>query len=143
MFQNQNRELLQDLEEDDDDESYVPSVSDSEAEYELPDPVGDGGDHDDDDGTHTEMQGVNTAEQEQEPTMIGDEAPPPAIHTMPEEVVLQTMEPDSITIQPMGPDTINPTTDPPHEPIAGTLVETEATVAPPPLMPALALPGTE
>ena len=78
------------------------------------------GDHDDDDGTHTEMQGANTAEQEQEPTMIGDGAPLPAIHNVLEEVAPQAMEPKDITIQPIGPDTIDPTTDPPHKPIEQT-----------------------
>ena len=75
--------------------------------------------------------------------MIGDGAPLPAIHTLPEEVVPQAMEPEDITIQPMGLDTIDPTPDPLHKPIAGAPVETEATVALPPLMPAPVLPGTE
>ena len=43
VFQNRNQDLLPDLEDNDNDESYVPSMSDSEAEYELPDPVDDGG----------------------------------------------------------------------------------------------------
>ena len=143
MFQNWNQDLLPDLEEVDDDESYVPSMSDGEAEYELPNPVNNGGDHNDDDGTHTEMQGVDTAEEEQEPTMIGDGAPLPAIHMVPEEVVPQAMEPEDFTMQPMGVDTINATTDPPPKPVAGTPVMRGATVAPSPLMPALVLPGTE
>ena len=91
----------------------------------------DGGDHYDDDGTHTEMQGVDAAEQE--PTMIGDGVPLPAIHTVPEEVVPQVMEPEDLTMQPMGVATIDPTTD---EPVAGAPVVTGATAAP-------CLPGTE
>ena len=62
VFQNRNWDLLPDLEDNDDDESYVPSMSDGEAEYDLPDPIDDGGDHNDDDGTNTEMKGANTAE---------------------------------------------------------------------------------
>ena len=118
-------------------------MSDGEAEYQLPNPIDDGGDHHDNDGTYTGMQGVDPAEEEQEPTMIGDGAPPPAIHTVPEEVVPQAMEPDNLTVQPMGADTINPITTAPPIPVADTLVVAGATEVTSPLMPALVLPGTE
>ena len=103
----------------------------------MPDPVDDGGDPDDNDGIDSEIQGVDT--DAQEPTMIGDRAPPPAIHSIPEEAVLQPMELEDIAVQPTGLET----TEPPHEVTASTLVEPEATAPLPPLTPAPVLPGTE
>ena len=89
------------------------------------------------------MQGVDPAEEEQEPTMIGDGAPPPAIHTVPEEADPQAMEPNNLTVQPMGVDTIDPITTAPPKPVADAQVMTGATEVTSPLMPAPVLPGTE
>ena len=52
VFQNRNRELLPD-QDDEDDESYSPSVVDSESEHELLDPADDADDQ-------SETQGVDT-----------------------------------------------------------------------------------
>ena len=137
VFENQNRDLLPDQDDDDDDVSYSPSVTDGEAEYELLDPIVDS-------DNHTETQGVDTGtpEQEQEPTMIGDGAPPPAIHTGPKQVVPKADAPKDIIIQPMGPDTTNPITESSHEATASQQVEPEVTDTPP-LMAVLVPPGTE
>ena len=58
VFQNRSLDLLPDLDNDDDDESYVPSEPNTEMEYELPSPSDDDGNPDNDDTTHTEIQGV-------------------------------------------------------------------------------------
>ena len=81
VSQNRNQELQPD-QDDEDDESYSPSVTDGEAEYELLDPV-------DDIDDQSETQGVDTptTEPELDPTMIGDGAPPPAIHTESKQAV--------------------------------------------------------
>ena len=72
IFQNRNQEVLADQEEDDDDESYSPSVTDEPAEHELLEPV----DSDEDD---TDTQGVDLPA-DLEPNMIGNGTPPPGIH---------------------------------------------------------------
>ena len=71
-------------------------------EYELPDPRDDDDDPGDDGGTHIEIQGVDAENPEQEPTMIGDEAPHIAVHTALEHVPAQPMEP-AITTPPVDP----------------------------------------
>ena len=92
---------MPDLDDDEDDKSYVPSEPNAEMEYELPDPGDDGDDPDDDDAPHTEIQGVDTENLEQEPTMIGDGALPIAIHPMLEDVIAQPIQPETLAAHPM------------------------------------------
>ena len=134
VFQNQNCELLPD-QDDEDDESYSPSVSDSEAEYELLDPI----DNIDD---QSETQGVDTptSEPELEPTMIGDGPPLLAIHTESEQAVPEVMAHEDFIAQPTRPDTDNPITGSSQEGNADQCVEPEDTVTHP-LAPIP--PGTE
>ena len=126
IFQNRNRELLSDQNDDDDDESYSPSATDEATEYELLEPV-------DDDDDHMETQGVDTLA-ELEPNMIGNGAPPPDTHAGPEQGVLGVEAPNDTTVPPMGPDTTNLITEPALEVTAEPQVapEVTATTTPPP-----------
>ena len=83
-----------------------------------------------------------TPEQELEPTMIGDGAPPPAMHTRPEQGVPRVDATKDITVQPAGPDTTNPITGSSHEATARPQVEPEVK-DPHPLMVVPVPPGTE
>ena len=58
VFQNQSLNILPDLDDEEEDESYVPSEPDAEMEYELPDPRDDDDDPGDDGDAHIEIQGV-------------------------------------------------------------------------------------
>ena len=135
VFQNRNRELLSDQDDEDNDESYSPSVTDEATEYELLEPVDDGNDD------HTETQGVDTLA-ELEPDMIGDGVPLPDTHARLEQGVLGVEAPDDATAPPMGPDTTNPITEPSLEMTAEPQVAPEVT-ATPPLIVAPVPPGTE
>ena len=97
-------------------------MTDDEAEYELLDPI----DNSDD---QSETQGVDTptTEPELEPTMIGDGAPPPAIHTESEQAVPENEAHEDVTAQPTGPTANNPTTGSSQDGNAALRVESEGT----------------
>ena len=130
IFQNRNWEVLADQDEDDDDESYSPSVTDEPTEHELLEPV----DSDDDD---MDTQGVDPLVG-LEPNMIGDGTPPPDIHLGPEQVEV----PNNTTLLPMEQNVTTPTTAPGLEAIAEPQGAPEGTSTPP-LVPAPVPPGTE
>ena len=134
VFQNRNRELLPDQDDDDNDESYSPSVTYKATEYELLEPVDDGDDH-------TETQGVDTLA-ELETNMIGNGVPPPDTPARSEQHVLGVEAPDDTTVPPMGPDTTNLITEPSLEATAEPQVAPEVTNTPP-LIAAPVPPGTE
>ena len=134
IFQNQDRELLSDQDDNDDDDSYSPSATDEATEYELLEPV-------DDDDDQMETQGVDTLA-ELELNMIGDGAPLPDNHSGQEQGVLGVEAPNDMTMPPMGPDTTNPITEPALDVTAEPQVAPDVT-ATPPLIVAPVPPGTE
>ena len=113
IFQNRNQEVLADQDEDDDDESYSPCVTDEPTEHELLEPVN----SDDDD---TDTQGVDPLA-ELELNMIGDGAPPSDTHPGPEQVEA----PNNTTLLPMEQNITTPTTEPALEVIAEPQVAPE------------------
>ena len=126
---------MSDQDDEDNDESYSPSVTHKATEYELLEPVDDGNDD------HTDTQGLDTLA-ELEPDMIGDGVPPLDTHARLEQGVLGVEAPDIATAPPMGPDTTNPSTEPSLEVTAEPQVAPEVTTTPP-LIVAPVSPGTE